>query len=292
MSRNRRLLVAALTAMALFSTIILSAGLAAFQGEQDRASSLPRRETLPTTPEPGAPEIAVEVHAETLPERTVLPMILIAIALVIVIIFMIVTAEGRKLLVYTLVIVLLLLFVLLLREQPAGQPQSRPTPALESAETPAAGPPLVFEPPPWLILGVSLGLALLIMGAIALAGLRLSRPKPLPFVPSPLPELAAEARQALADLRAGVNLRDTIIRCYGDMGETLQQHRGLRRSPAMTPEEFARGLASTNLPQADIWRITTLFERVRYGQHKPAAEEESEAIVCLTAIVRACEETS
>jgi hypothetical protein len=149
---------------------------------------------------------------------------------------------------------------------------------------------LDFEPPPWLILGASLGLALLFIGAITWAGVRLSRRRRPSFTPSPLPELAEEARQALFDLRSGLDLRNTIIRCYQEMSETLQQYRGLRRNTAMTPQEFARALAPTNLPQADIWRITNLFERVRYGQHAPAPEEEQEAIACLTAIVQACEE--
>lgn len=290
MSRNRRLLVAALTAIALFAAVVLAAGLSALPVEE-RTAGIPRRQAPTGTPEAGAPESTMEMHPETMTERSLVPMILIAIALIALIIFLLVTAEGRKLLVYTLLTLLLLLFVLLLREQPASAPQSTVTPAQESAATPApVPPPLVFEPPPWLVLGASLGLALLLVGAIALAGLRLARRQRASFSPSPLPELAEQARQALADLRAGQDLRGTIIRCYREMGETLQQHRGFRRSPAMTPEEFARGLALTNLPQAEIWRITRLFERVRYGQHEPAPEEETEAIVCLTTIVQACEE--
>jgi hypothetical protein len=289
MSRNRRLLVAALTAIALFSAIVLTAGLSALQVSPEREPQIPRRETPATTSGPSAPETAVVSHAETLTERGLVPMIILVLALAVVVIFMIVTAEGRRFLVYTLLALLLLLFIVLMRERPAGLPQSTPVPVQESEETPATPQPLVFEPPPWLILGASLAVALLLVGTIALAGMRLSRRKRTSFSPTPLPELAEEARQALADLWSGVDLRETIIRCYRDMSDTLQQHRGLRRGPAMTPEEFAHALASTNLPQADIWRITRLFERVRYGPHAPQPEEEAEAIACLTAIVQACE---
>ena len=46
--------------------------------------------------------------------------------------------------------------------------------------------------------------------------------------------------------------------------------------------------AAASLPLADIWRITRLFERVRYGQHVAEPIEEAEARACLEAIVRAC----
>lgn len=292
MSRNRRLLVAALTVIALFSAIVLTAGLSSLPGDEQRPSSLSPRVTPIETPEASVTESAVEAHAETLSERTLLPMVIIAISLLVLIIFMIVTAEGRKMLIYALLMLLVIVFVVLLREPPpAGLPEPDETPAQASEETSSApATTFAFEPPPWLILGASLGLALLLIGGIALAGVRLSRRQRPTFTPSPLPELAEEARRALFDLRAGLDLQNTIIRCYQEMSETLQEYRGLRRNTAMTPQEFARALAPTNLPQADIWRITNLFERVRYGQHKLAPEEEKEAIACLTAIVQACEE--
>lgn len=291
MSRNRRLLVAALTAIALFSAIMLAAGLSSLPREEQRVSSLQSHEAPPGTPEAMETEMPVVAHAETLPERTLLPMIILALALLVLIIFMIVTAEGRKMLVYALLILLVLLFVLLLREPPSGLPESTAPPAQAGTETPAASPStFAFEPPSWLVLSASLLLALLLIGVLALIGVHLARRKGPLVSPSPLRELAEEARQALFDLRVGLDLRNTIIRCYQEMSETLQEYRGLRRNTAMTPKEFARALAPTNLPHEDIWRITGLFERARYGQHTPAPEEEEEAIACLTAIVQACEE--
>jgi hypothetical protein len=289
MFRNRRLLVAALTTIALFSVVMLAAGLSTLQPPPAGAPPALNGPT-PGSTEEGTSALQGEVRSETLPPRSLFPIIVIALALVIVIIFMVVTAEGRKMLVYTLLVLLLLAIVLLLRERIPGPSGSTATPVREAGETPIApAVDVVAEPPSWLILGAGLGLALVICGVTAVVSTRLWRRTRRPARLSPLPELAEEARQALANLQAGFDLRDTIIRCYHEMGQTLQRHRGIRRSPAMTPEEFARSLMAVDLPQGDVWRITQLFERVRYGQHLPGKEEEAEAIASLSSIVQACE---
>jgi hypothetical protein len=185
---------------------------------------------------------------------------------------------------------LLLLAVLLLVRQPISRGGKARATAAADEETPAAASQEVrFEPPPWLILSASLGAAALVVGAAAYSGVRLVGRWRARRRTDLLPQLAAEARQALAGLQAGEDLHDTVVRCYREMVQTLQEQRDIRREPAMTPQEFARGLAAARLPQEDVWRITRLFERVRYGQHPADSAEGAEARACLEAIVQACE---
>lgn len=289
MPRHRRLLVLMLTTVATLAILALAAGLPTL-----RIAPLPAALPSPAAPAretPASATVSPEgLHPETIQERGLLPVILIALALLILVIFMLVTAEGRKMLVYTVLMLLLLAVVLLLRGRPAEEGKGRATmPAAAAEETPAAEPVApAFEPPPWLVLSASVAAGLLIVGVGVWAGRRLRR-RFRPRGPDLLPALAEEARQAIADIQAGQDLHDTVLRCYREMVRTLQERRDIRRGPAMTPQEFARGLAATDLPQADIWRITRLFERARYGQHPADQEEEAEAVACLQAIVRACE---
>ncbi len=288
MPRNRRLLVTLLTVVAILSVVALAAGLSALQVETARPSPASREAPPRETPESAAGS-QEELHPETIQERGFWPALLIVLVLLVLVIFMLVTAEGRKMLVYVLLMLLLLAVVLLLRERPSGADKSRGTQSTAAAETPAAGPvQTAFEPPPWLVLSASVAAGLLIVGAGAFVGGRLWRRR-RPVRSDLFTALAGEARQALADLQAGEDLHDTVLGCYREMVRTLQERRDIRRGPAMTPQEFARGLAETDLPQEDIWRITRLFERVRYGQHRLGQAEEAEAVACLQAIVQACE---
>lgn len=288
MPRHRRLLVLMLTLVATLAILALAGGLPTpqagpFPAAPPSPAARPQETPASATPAPG------ELHPETIQERGLWPVIVIVLVLLILVIFMLVTAEGRRLLLYTVLMLLLLAAVLLLRGRPADQGKGRATMSAAAEETPAAGPAQpAFEPPPWLVLSASVAAGLLIVGAGVLAGRRLRR-RGRPTRPDLLPALAEEARQALTDIQFGQDLRDTVLRCYREMERTLQERRDIRRGPAMTPQEFARGLATTDLPQADIWRITRLFERARYGQHRADQVEEAEAVACLQAIVRACE---
>ena len=69
------------------------------------------------------------------------------------------------------------------------------------------------------------------------------------------------------------------------MNRLLREQHGLERKKAMTPREFANHLSQIGLKDEHIWRLTRLFENVRYGANRPSQQEEREAVACLTAIV-------
>ena len=153
-----------------------------------------------------------------------------------------------------------------------------PPPPLPPAGEPF--PTFVANPAPWLVIAISVVLAALLLGGIWLLWRRM-RPRP-----DPLARLADEARAALADLEAGENLTDTVLRCYVEMSRVLSQQRGLDRPRDMTPREFERQLAAAGLRDEHIQQLTRLFERVRYGARQPNEREERAAVACLTAIVQ------
>lgn len=136
--------------------------------------------------------------------------------------------------------------------------------------------------PAWAEPVVAIGVALLVSLGIVAGGWfvvrRLFRPA------SPADDLADEAHRALTALRAGADVRDTVMRCYFEMGRVLDQHYGLVRTEAMTPREFEQMLAGVDLPGAQVARLTRLFEMVRYGSRAATRVQEQEAVACLSAI--------
>jgi hypothetical protein len=146
---------------------------------------------------------------------------------------------------------------------------------------------LVTEPPQWLTPVASLCLALpfaaLLTGlAVRLLSRRARRPA------SPLEQLAQEAEEAIEQLRAGSDLRNTVIRCYAEMAQVLAEQRGIKRRESMTTREFEAHLQTLGLPDEPIKRLTRLFEDVRYGTVAPSKREEQQAIASLRAIAEAC----
>lgn len=76
------------------------------------------------------------------------------------------------------------------------------------------------------------------------------------------------------------------------MSEAVSRKRGLLRSTAMTPSEFARRLERAGLPGEAVGRLTGLFEAVRYGGRTSSQREINEAVSCLTAILHYCGEAA
>ncbi len=149
----------------------------------------------------------------------------------------------------------------------------------------ASLPPVVLDPPAWLVIAIS---ALLISPIVAAIWLTWSR-RPAASVQQPISqdELAQPARQALAELHAGGDVRATVLRCYREMSSLLRERRGLRRGQTMTAREFEQHLAQAGVHNEHIRRLTQLFERVRYGANTPQQRDTDEAVRCLTAIVQA-----
>lgn len=144
----------------------------------------------------------------------------------------------------------------------------------------------VADPPAWLIWATSLALALLVsavlVGVVWFLRHRDQRPT------GSLEQLAHEAEEALELLRAGGDIKDTVMRCYAEMSRTLDRERGIIRLGSMTPREFESRLAGMGLPGEPVRRLTRLFEQVRYGARVADEREEELALICLTDIVEAC----
>ncbi len=103
----------------------------------------------------------------------------------------------------------------------------------------------------------------------------------------PLEIVSLEAEAALADLYAGVEVKDAVTRCYVDMSRALARQRGIARQQGMTPREFESVLVEEGLPPQSVTRLTRLFERVRYGGQEASERERQEAIAALEEIVAA-----
>lgn len=107
--------------------------------------------------------------------------------------------------------------------------------------------------------------------------------------PDHLERIALETEKAVADLRAGADLKNTIKRCYFEMSQALKDYQGLEREVGMTPREFEASLHGLGLPMGNVRRLTRLFEEVRYGAMVAGDHLEQEAIDLLNAIVQDCE---
>lgn len=151
---------------------------------------------------------------------------------------------------------------------------------------PAPDVTLAPQPQQWLSLVVTIGIALLVAGLLVGLGWMIWRRRQRPS-PS-LDRLAQGAQDAIDAIEEGADLKDTITRCYFEMMQALREHRGIKRQRAMTPREFEVELENLGVPTTQVRRLTRLFEAVRYGEKHLGAEEERQAIVSLTSVVRFC----
>jgi hypothetical protein len=101
-------------------------------------------------------------------------------------------------------------------------------------------------------------------------------------------EISKIARETILELSESPEWGDTITRCYVRMTNAVVSARGIKRGRGMTPSEFSEKLAKAGLPGEPIQRLTSLFERVRYGEKTPTPLEQQEAIFCLNDIIHAC----
>ena len=164
---------------------------------------------------------------------------------------------------------------------PKGSEAQAPGTSIPVESLPAVSE-FVSHPPPWLTFAISLLLITLVLGAIWYFWRRSHPP-----AGTSLERLVEEANEALENLRLGRGLKDTVVRCYRQMSHTLSEHRGLRRSRAMTPREFEQHLEGIGVQDEHIHQLTRLFEEVRYGAKSPNDRQEREAVLCLEAIVQA-----
>ncbi len=146
-------------------------------------------------------------------------------------------------------------------------------------------PEFMASSPSWFVWAASFVLALVVVALLLWVGWSFMRR--FSQKQEPMAEIAQEAQSALDALQSGADFRNTIIRCYHEMGEALKVERGIQRGYAMTPREFERRLTDRGLPVAPVNQLTRLFEAVRYGTLAPGEQEEDQAIASLRAIVAA-----
>jgi len=210
------------------------------------------------------------------------------------IIYLIVSPEGRRRLLRMLpLIILLLLLVFMLDDLPKNdRPGQVEEAALGASNLPPVtippAPDFIADPPQWLLITVNLLLGLLILAIIWFIW-RLLRRRPEDGTQA---LIIQKVEEALSDLEAGKDLRNTIIRCYAEMSQVLNREKHVKRRRGMTAREFETQLALMGLDNGHIQRLTRLFERARYSPNLPGGREEREAIDCLNAIARAYGESA
>ena len=168
----------------------------------------------------------------------------------------------------------------------SGEPAAGTSPLVDGPSNVSAP---VFQPPTlpwWMIYLISIGVtfALLVLAWAAYRFWKRLRDRQT----SSLDAIARVARASLNDLAAGHDWGDVIIESYVHMSEAVSTRRGLARTTAMTPREFAARLERAGLPANAVSRLTRLFESVRYGAHQSSQEDVNEAVACLNSILQAC----
>lgn len=201
--------------------------------------------------------------------------------------------EARKRLLMRMIgyaIILLMVYLLLGKLRPLettfeseGASEDIGGPFAEIGTSPVQ-PGFIDNPPQWLVLVITLILVAVVLGVVWFLWRLRSQRTPQE---EPMELLALEAQQALETLRAGSDLKDTVMRCYQEMSYVLNEQRGIQRQRAMTPREFEQHLADIGVRDEHIRRLTRLFEGVRYGDNISSEREKREAVDCLKAIVRA-----
>lgn len=277
MSKTKKAWLLSLSGLALIAIVLLSAGLPGLtlQPSQYVLERQPREVGAAILDELIGPDLSGLI-------RLIGPILLFVIGPSALIYLLISPQARRQVFRFLIPLLVLLALVLVYMNNPpvipeielSPQPQGEPgyPELVDPTPTPA------IDPPPWLVFGVSFLTVFLLAWGGWLIYTRY-------FRPTTLQEIARQAREALDEIHAGVDLRDTITRCYYEMSQTLYKQRGVRRQQAMTPREFELQLHQSGLPQNHIHQLTRLFEKVRYGDATPSEEDERLAIESLTAIV-------
>jgi uncharacterized membrane protein len=288
MTRRKRIWALLFLGIAVVAMVLLSAGLSELELFSGRPFSLGRE--LPAWGEGGTVG-GGDILMILLRVFLILAFVLFPFS----IIYLIVSPEARKRVLARLALLLLLFIFYYLWMHLRPNLWSEGAQSLDKGLEifpPASTAPVEFmpNPPPWLTLAASLGLALLIVAMLVGVLWLLLRHRRRSE--GTVKRLAQEAQDALDALLTGADLKNTVMRCYFEMARTLDEQRGIKRHTDMTPREFERRLEAAGLPGEPIRKLTWLFEEVRYGTRVPSGGEERQAISCLAAIVEACRSLS
>ncbi len=153
---------------------------------------------------------------------------------------------------------------------------------LEMGEETVGTPPEIYQPPEVSpIWGYLITTLILLIIAILLWWLWRVWNESRQVEELPQKKLQRIVQASLDDLAEGAALDDVIIRSYLEMGEVVNERRGIARDVEMTPHEFALRLVSAGLPANPVRELTRLFERARYSPHSASEREIATAVNCL-----------
>ena len=263
---------------ALVSIILLATSLSNLQlqsGSPFPGSGISEGAAQPVTPLP-------QLQTYSFPLLQGLFSLIFLVLMIYVSVRLILLANIKRILQIVLALVILLMIVYMLPRVTPAQPAYLPVessvitnpPSFDYFVTPLGQPPLFLTQ--FVTIGILLGIGLL---AIMVIKQRLNTNKIEP-------ELIQEAEQAVNALNAGVDLRNVILRCYMQMARLLQEEQGIERNYTMTVREFERLLANKGLPTVPLHQLTSLFEKVRYGNQQMMDTDEQIAIDSLNEIIR------
>ncbi len=288
MSKRKRRWFILSSSVAVVAIVILASGLSTLDLDYE-GQRLPRMSGEEESPERPPPSTHIM-------DRSLRILFRIAGALLpFAIIYYLISPEARKRVLRDLIALLIVLLPLYLlwRVQPGtsevlGDLQ---LPQAPSQDLPTA-PDVAFTPQPrqWLILVATIAVALLLAALLVGLAWTIWRRRRRPS--TSMDKLAQEAQDAIDAIEAGANLRDTVTRCYVEMMQVLKEERGIQRQRAMTPREFEAQLEELGIPTTQVRRLTRLFEEVRYGHKHLGEQEERQAVISLTSIVRFCRSVS
>lgn len=288
MIQKKRILLVLLSILASAAIILLASGLPSLSLDYEGRSlpTMPREQEMGSGsgPSGGLFEVAVRVF-----------FILAGAVLPFAIILYLVSPGARKRLLLDLIALLIVLLPLYLlwRAEPGtfeGLGDFQPAPAPAEELPPAPEISYTPEPQQWFLAVATVVVALVVTTIVIAVGWIVWRRRQRP-TPS-FDRLAQQAEEAIDAIEAGADLKDTVSRCYVEMVEVLREERGLERQRAMTPREFEARLEEAGFPTTQVRRLTRLFEQVRYGDKRLGKEEERQAMVALTFIVRFCRGTA
>ncbi len=156
---------------------------------------------------------------------------------------------------------------------------------LETGEDIVGTPPTVYEEPEIApIWGYLISFAIVLIAAFLFWRLWRIWDNSRQTEEFPQKKLQRIIQSSLDDLTEGAALADIVIRSYLQMGEVVNERRGIARDVEMTPHEFAERLTSAGLPEKPVHELTLLFERVRYSPHIADEHERALAVASLEEI--------
>ncbi len=160
----------------------------------------------------------------------------------------------------------------------AGETSAPLLPVYQASPSTLEITPGLSEAPGWMLVAVAALVTLLLL-ALSVWIIRTIRAKDRPI------DAVGEAQWALNAIGEGVELENVIFRAYHRLCTLSSSRYGISRARGMTPKEYERVLARSDMPEWALSRLTRLFEKARYGALPLSSSDEEGAIEALQAIV-------